>query len=96
MQEADKPGTGDEPREASADHGSERNGGSVGESVRPEVQGKLGDKLREVYSDVMNEPVPDRFLELLAQLDGSPPDPKADDARVQNPDDDSRNEDKAT
>ena len=33
------------------------------------AQDRIGEKLREVYSDVMNEPVPDRFLELLNKLD---------------------------
>ena len=39
-----------------------------GASVKPEVQARLGDKLKEVYSDVLNEPVPDRFMQLLDQL----------------------------
>lgn len=30
---------------------------------------KFSEKLKEVYADVVNEPVPDRFLELLARLD---------------------------
>lgn len=38
-------------------------------AVKPEMQGRLGDKLKEVYADVLSEPVPDRFLDLLAQLD---------------------------
>jgi hypothetical protein len=33
------------------------------------IQEKLGRKLKEVYADVVNEPVPDRFLDLLNQLE---------------------------
>lgn len=40
-------------------------------SLRPDVQARLGDKLKEVYADVLNAPVPDRFTELLAQLGAS-------------------------
>ena len=29
----------------------------------------LGDKLRQVYDDVLNEPLPDAFGDLLSQLD---------------------------
>ena len=43
-------------------------GSREGASVQPDVQAKLGDKLKEVYSDVLNAPVPDRFTELLDQL----------------------------
>lgn len=46
--------------------------GGEGVSVRPDVQARLGDKLKEVYSDVLNAPVPDRFTELLSQLESSP------------------------
>lgn len=35
------------------------------------VQGVLGRKLRESYDDVVNETVPDRFLQLLNQLRSS-------------------------
>lgn len=50
-----------------------RSDGRSGEgvSVQPEVQARIGDKLKEVYSDVLNAPVPDRFTELLAQLESS-------------------------
>lgn len=40
-------------------------------SLRPHLQAKLGEKLKEAYADVVNEPVPDRFLELLNQLEAS-------------------------
>lgn len=34
-----------------------------------EVQARLGQQLRAVYDDVVNQGVPDRFAELLKQLD---------------------------
>jgi len=37
--------------------------------VKSGIQEKLGQKLKEVYADVVNEPVPDRFLDLLNQLE---------------------------
>jgi hypothetical protein len=33
-----------------------------------ELQGQLGKKLREAYSEIVAEPVPDSFLQLLQQL----------------------------
>jgi len=32
---------------------------------------KIGKNLRQIYDDVLNEPVPDDFLSLLTQADGS-------------------------
>ena len=34
-----------------------------------EVQARLGQQLRAVYDDVVNQGVPDRFADLLKQLD---------------------------
>lgn len=34
----------------------------------------IGRRLRDMYEDVVNEPVPDEFLELLAKLDDQPED----------------------
>jgi hypothetical protein len=34
-----------------------------------DVQAHIGRQLRAGYVDILNQPVPDRFLELLAQLD---------------------------
>jgi len=36
-----------------------------------EIQAKLGQQLRAVYDDVVNQGVPDRFAALLDQLDKS-------------------------
>ncbi|MET0742200.1 MAG: NepR family anti-sigma factor [Microvirga sp.] len=32
-------------------------------------QGRIGDQLRAMYDDLMQQPVPDRFKDLLEQLD---------------------------
>lgn len=35
----------------------------------PEVQGKLGEQLRELHEEIIQQGVPPRFVELLARLD---------------------------
>jgi hypothetical protein len=35
-----------------------------------DVQSKIGQQLRAMYDDVVSEGVPDRFTEMLRQLDG--------------------------
>jgi len=37
-----------------------------------EVQARLGQQLRAMYDDVVNQGVPDRFADLLNRLEGSP------------------------
>lgn len=37
--------------------------------VDPTVQGQIGARLRDMYDHVLSEPVPDRFLTLLKQLE---------------------------
>lgn len=34
------------------------------------AQARIGDHLRAMYDDLMKQPVPDRFAELLGQLEG--------------------------
>ena len=47
-------------------------GGKVeGGKVDRRIQGEIGKQLRAVYEDVIKEPVPDRFLELLKKLEES-------------------------
>lgn len=48
-------------------------GGKVegGGKVDKRIQGEIGKQLRAVYEDVVKEPVPDRFLELLKKLEKS-------------------------
>ena len=43
--------------------------------IAPEVQARIGARLRAMYDDVVEEGVPDRFASLLRQLE-SPPDEK--------------------
>jgi hypothetical protein len=33
-----------------------------------ELQGQIGQRLREAYNELISEPVPDRFIQLLQQL----------------------------
>ncbi|RUO99650.1 NepR family anti-sigma factor [Hyphomicrobium sp.] len=33
-----------------------------------ELQGQIGQRLREAYVELINEPVPDRFVDLLQKL----------------------------
>jgi hypothetical protein len=54
-----------EKSEKSESSGSKRRGPRVDSTV----QGQIGAHLREMYSHVLNEPVPERFLELLKQLE---------------------------
>ncbi len=36
-----------------------------------EVQARLGQQLRAMYDDVVNQGVPDRFADLVSRLDGT-------------------------
>lgn len=46
-------------------------------ALHADVQARIGDKLKETYADVLSAPVPDRFLDLLAQLEESSAAPQA-------------------
>ena len=48
-------------------------GGSSGGGARldPRIQNEIGKHLRAVYDDVINEPVPSKFMELLEKLERS-------------------------
>jgi hypothetical protein len=37
---------------------------------KPEIIELIGQRLRGVYNDVLMQPIPDRFIELVQQLDG--------------------------
>ena len=41
-------------------------------SEKTEVSDQIGRQLRSVYNDILAQPVPDRFLDLLKDLDGLP------------------------
>ena len=36
-----------------------------------QIQGRIGDQLRAMYDELMHQPVPDRFADLLGQLEKS-------------------------
>jgi hypothetical protein len=36
----------------------------------PQVQDVIGERLRAVYSEILRDPIPERFVELLQRLDG--------------------------
>jgi len=40
----------------------------------PQIQDHIGHQLRSIYNDVLNQPVPDRFRELMEKLDAPPAD----------------------
>jgi hypothetical protein len=40
-----------------------------GEKVDTIIQDEIGTKLRQLYSTMVEEPVPDRFVELLKRLE---------------------------
>jgi hypothetical protein len=38
-------------------------------SVQPQIQDHIGRQLRAIYEELLSQPVPDRFAELLEKLD---------------------------
>ena len=44
------------------------------DSADPLVQAAIGVRLRSYYEEVASQPIPDRFVELLKQLDEQKPD----------------------
>jgi hypothetical protein len=40
-------------------------------ALPPDVQVKIGEKLKAIYDDVVRQPVPDRFKDLLSKLDSN-------------------------
>jgi hypothetical protein len=47
----------------------QRTGRTSSGRLEPDVQKRIGAQLRAMYTDVVNEGVPDRFLELIQKLD---------------------------
>ena len=43
--------------------------GAVDGALEPELQAHIGRQLRAMYNEVINEPVPDRLLRLLQDLE---------------------------
>jgi len=60
-----------QPSEKSADTMS-RGSTRPNWTMTPEIQNKIGQQLRAVYSDIVDQGVPDRFAKLIDQLDGQP------------------------
>ena len=50
----------------------------TGKILNREIQAKIGQQLRAVYNDVVDQGVPDRFAELLSRLDGEVKEQQAD------------------
>jgi len=44
----------------------------AGGRLGPEIEAVIGRRLKALYDDVVSEPVPDRFLQLLAKLEAPP------------------------
>lgn len=40
-------------------------------NIEPRIQTEIGKHLRAIYDDVINEPVPSKFMELLEKLEQS-------------------------
>ena len=65
MNEDDKP---DRPGQMQTEVNQRKPRGRLGR----DVQSKIGQQLRAMYDSVVNEGVPDKFVERLKQLDGLP------------------------
>jgi len=44
-------------------------GAGKGRKLDPQVRDHIGNSLKTIYQQVADEPVPDKFIELLRQLD---------------------------
>jgi hypothetical protein len=60
------PATGNEPS-AAPQKGSPPS--SPARGAPTDIQAYIGTRLREVYDDVASQPIPDRFIELMRELD---------------------------
>ena len=71
MADHDEKGAG--RRDVGTGGGGGRRAGKAGDNgeIDPRVQCEIGRQLKAFYDDVISEPVPDRFLELLQQLEKS-------------------------
>lgn len=59
--------TEEKPRPAKAAIAGGRQGG-----LNAEIQSRIGHQLRAMYDDVVRQGVPDRFADLIKQLDENP------------------------
>ena len=53
-------------------HGSHRRGGEANLDEARLRQQAIGVKLRQMFDEVVNEPVPDEFLDILRRADSGP------------------------
>lgn len=63
---------GAEPAMSPGNVGAESDGSSTKAGtprMKPQVQEHIGRQLRAVYDDVLKQPLPDRFRELMEKLD---------------------------
>ena len=49
----------------------EKNERMIKTSAKPQVSDLIGQRLRNFYDEVASEPIPDRFMDLLNQLDAA-------------------------
>ncbi len=59
-------GTGDDPKRG--DQVAMHTPSPAQTPLPAELQGQIGQRLREAYNELVSEPVPDRFVLLLQQL----------------------------
>jgi hypothetical protein len=69
MNERDKPVGQQKPMETAATRN--KNPDSKPAKLGREVQARLGQQLRAMYDDVVNQGVPDRFADLVKRIDDS-------------------------
>jgi hypothetical protein len=69
MGKGDKDGMKDRKSAGSRSPVRGEDAGSKTPQLSPEIQGKIGQQLRKIYDDMVNQGVPDRFADLLSRLD---------------------------
>lgn len=63
------PGAGNAPGAEPQGAAPSAASGAPDRAAPMDIQAYIGTRLREVYEDVAKQPIPDRFLELMRQLD---------------------------
>lgn len=58
----------DKTKNGRAHHSSKKKDSMQQSVAKPEISDLIGERLRSFYDDVAKQPVPDRFLDLLNQL----------------------------
>ena len=69
MNERNKPAGQDKPMDSAPT--SDKKNNQKPAKLGREVQARLGQQLRAMYDDVVNQGVPDRFADLLNRIDGN-------------------------